>query len=90
MICLDARPMLASGVRLRADRVRGGFNLLAPEHVLRINASSAAILNLCDGTRRIGDIAGLLADEYEVERVRIERDVLALIADLASRRMVET
>jgi coenzyme PQQ biosynthesis protein PqqD len=90
MICLDARPRLASGVRLRADRVRGGFNLLAPEHVLRINASSAAILNLCDGTRRIGDIAGLLADEYEVERVRIERDVLALIADLASRRMVET
>lgn len=87
---LDARPRLASGVRLRADRVRGGFNLLAPEHVLRVNASSAAILHLCDGTRRIGDIAGLLADEYKVERVRIERDVFALIADLASRRMVET
>lgn len=44
MIAADAKPKLARGVRVQADRVRGGFNLLAPEHVLRVNASSAAIL----------------------------------------------
>jgi pyrroloquinoline quinone biosynthesis protein D len=90
MIGTDVRPKLSSGVRLSEDRVRGGFNLLAPEHVLRVNASSAAILNLCDGVRRVGDIADLLAAEYEVDRSRIERDTIALIKDLSSRRMVET
>lgn len=90
MIDADARPRLASGVRLRQDPVRGGHNLLAPEHVLRVNASSAAILKLCDGAHRVRDIADALAAAHRADRGRVERDVLALLADLSSRRMVET
>jgi pyrroloquinoline quinone biosynthesis protein D len=76
-------------VRIQADRVRGGFNLLAPEHVLRINTSSAAILNLCDGLRSVREIVDHLAQEYEVDRDRIERETSALLEDLVARRMVE-
>ncbi|KPF67626.1 hypothetical protein IP69_13100 [Bosea sp. AAP35] len=89
MITADSRPKLARGVRLQIDRVRGGFNLLAPEHVLRVNASSAAILELCDGQRSLADIVDVLASRYAVDRGRIEREASALIDDLVTRRLVE-
>ncbi len=90
MIGLDTRPKLARGVRVQADRVRGGFNLLAPEHVLRVNGSSAAILELCDGQRSLREIVDQLAAQFEVDRSRIEHDASALLHDLVARRMVET
>lgn len=88
MIGTEARPQLATGVRIREDRVRGGHNLLAPEHVLRINASTAAILTLCDGQRCLREIVDHLARDYQADRARIERDTIAVIDDLASRRLV--
>lgn len=84
-----SKPRLAAGVRIREDRVRGGHNLLAPEHALRINASTAAILALCDGQRCLTEIVDHLARDYAADRARIERDVIALIDDLATRRLVE-
>lgn len=90
MIGRDSRPRLAKGVRLREDRVRGGHNLLAPEHVLRVNSSSAAILALCDGSRGVEEIAEILASTHRGERERIAQDVRALLADLVARRLVET
>jgi pyrroloquinoline quinone biosynthesis protein D len=89
MIGADATPRLAKGVRVQADRVRGGFNVLAPEHVLRVNVSSAAILNLCDGHRSLNEIVDRLAAEYEIDRSRIERETIALLDDLVGRRMLE-
>lgn len=89
MIGAESLPRLAAGVRLREDRIRGGHNLLAPEHVLRVNASSAAILALCDGRRCLREIVDELARDYAVDRARIERDAIALIDDLATRRLVE-
>jgi pyrroloquinoline quinone biosynthesis protein D len=89
MIAVDARPRLARGVRLRADPVRGGFNLLAPERVLRANDSSAAVLGLCDGERSLGEIIDILAERYDVERDRIESEATTLLEDLMLKRMVE-
>lgn len=85
----ESKPRLAAGVRIRQDRVRGGHNLLAPEHVLRINASTAAILALCDGQRALREIVDHLAHDFAADRERIERDTTALIDDLVSRRLVE-
>lgn len=90
MIAAGSKPKLARGVRVQADRVRGGFNLLAPEHVLRVNASSAAILELCDGQRSLGEIVDHLAAQFEVDRSRIEHETSELLGDLVARRMVET
>ena len=89
MIVATSQPRLARGVRLQADRVRGGFNLLAPEHVLRVNASSVAVLDLCDGQRSLDQIVDQLATNYAIDRDRIERDARALLDDLVARRMVE-
>ena len=89
MIAADAKPKLAPGVKLRQDQVRGGFNLLAPERVLRTNASSVAVLTLCDGNTTLDQIIDTLARDHRVERTRIESEVGALLEDLVLKRMVE-
>ncbi|MDP8970995.1 MAG: pyrroloquinoline quinone biosynthesis peptide chaperone PqqD [Actinomycetota bacterium] len=50
------RPALARGTRLRWDTVRQRHFLLFPEGALALNASAAAVLELCNGKRSIDDI----------------------------------
>lgn len=85
----DAKPRLARGVRLSEDRVRGGWNILAPERVLKANGTTVEILKLCDGERTFDHIVGLLAERFEADRARIETDAGTLLADLSAKRMVE-
>ena len=84
-----ARPRLARGVRLREDRTRGGFVLLAPERVLTANATAVEILKRCDGERTLSAIVDDLAQAFAADRVRVAADVRALLADLAGKRMIE-
>jgi pyrroloquinoline quinone biosynthesis protein D len=84
-----ARPRLARGVRLREDRTRGGFVLLAPERVLTANAAAVEILKRCDGERTLSAIVDDLAQIFPADRARIAADVEALLADLAGKRMIE-
>jgi len=88
MIAAMAIPKLAAGVRLKRDAVRGGFNLLAPERVLRANATSAEILELCDGKRPFAEIVDQLAKRYVAERVRIEEEAAHLLEGLAAKGMI--
>ena len=44
-----------SGVKLRRDEVRGRWTLLAPERIFEIDATAAAVLELCDGERDLAD-----------------------------------
>ena len=84
-----ARPRLARGVRLREDRTRGGFVLLAPERVLTANAVAVEILKRCDGERTLSAIVDDLAKVFGADRARVAADVGALLADLAGKRMIE-
>ena len=84
-----ARPRLARGVRLREDRTRGGFVLLAPERVLTANAAAVEILKRCDGDRTLSAIVDDLAQTFSADRARVAADVGALLADLAGKRMIE-
>lgn len=85
----DAKPRLARGVRLKEDPVRGGWNLLAPERVLKPNGVAVEILKLCDGVRTFDDIVELLAARFDTDRARIGSDAGTLLADLSAKRMVE-
>lgn len=82
-------PRLARGVRLREDRVRGGWNLLAPERVLVANPIAVEVLQLCDGARSFGTIVDTLSEKFAADRTRIETDSSALLQDLVAKRMVE-
>lgn len=79
------RPVLPRGVRLKHDRVRGRWVLLAPERVLFPCPISQAILERCDGATPLGAILDALAAEYDAPREAIAGDVEDLLADLAGK-----
>ncbi len=82
-------PKLPRGVRLHFDQVRNAHVLLAPERAFNVDGRAVAVLQLIDGQRSIGVIAGDLAGRYNADLAQIERDVTAMIGDLVAKRVVE-
>ncbi len=58
------RPRLVDGARLQYDDVRDEHVLLIPEGAVRLNATAAQVLELCDGERSVDDIAAALSQRY--------------------------
>lgn len=81
-----ARPRLAKHVRLRYDATREQYALLSPETVYVINATGAAIVELCDGERTIAQIQDELARTYAQIG---EGDVQRYVSDLIAKRSLE-
>ncbi len=82
-------PRLPRGVRLHFDQVRNAHVLLAPERAFNVDDQAVAVLQMVDGQRSIGTIAGDLATKYNADPATIERDVTAMIGDLIAKRVVE-
>lgn len=82
-------PRLPRGVRLRFDEVRGAHVLLAPERAFDLDAVAAEVLGLVDGTRSVAAIIDALAAKYDEDRAVIEGDVVAMLDDLAKKRVLE-
>jgi pyrroloquinoline quinone biosynthesis protein D len=89
MIADDVHPRLPRGVRLREDKVRDRWVLLAPERVVKVNPIAVEILKLCDGARSLGEIVADLAQRFNADAERVATDVRGLLASLADKRMVE-
>ncbi|MCI0467415.1 MAG: pyrroloquinoline quinone biosynthesis peptide chaperone PqqD [Beijerinckiaceae bacterium] len=85
----SAIPRLPRGVRLKYDETRSEWLLLAPERVVKTDAIAAEILKRCDGTATLGTIVDDLAAQFSADRARVETDVLALLRELAAKRMVD-
>jgi pyrroloquinoline quinone biosynthesis protein D len=83
---MTARPRLTTHARLQWDPVRRRQVLLAPERVLVLNETAAAILARCDGLRSIADISADLANEYGNVP---EPEVLAFLGRLVDKRLIE-
>jgi pyrroloquinoline quinone biosynthesis protein D len=82
-------PKLARRARLRFDEREQKHMILYPERGLVLNASAAAIVQLCDGTRTIEEIVAALADGADAPRERVDGDVRSLIARLSDKGLVE-
>jgi pyrroloquinoline quinone biosynthesis protein D len=80
------RPRLATGARLRYDEVREEHQLLVPEGAVKLNATAAEVLELCDGERSLDDIVGALSERYGGADVR--EDVTELVDAMAQRGLV--
>ncbi len=70
------------------DETRQAWLLLAPERIIETEGPARDILSRCDGAHTIAQIVDELADIYDAEHAEIRTDVLALIGELASKRMV--
>jgi pyrroloquinoline quinone biosynthesis protein D len=86
----QSRPHLPRGVRLRRDEARARWTLLAPERIFEIDDTAAAVLGLCDGERDLDAIVAELAARYSAPAAVIEKDVVAMLADLKAKRVLET
>jgi pyrroloquinoline quinone biosynthesis protein D len=81
-------PSFAPGIRMREDKVRGGWVVLAPERLFMPDEHALAVLQLVDGTRTVGAIVDDLAARYNAARGVIATDVVAMLQDLTARGVV--
>ncbi|KQQ42479.1 coenzyme PQQ synthesis protein D [Methylobacterium sp. Leaf125] len=82
-------PRLPRGVRLRHDAVRNQHVLLAPERTFDLDANAVAVLERVDGQRSVRDIAVLLGETFTADPAVIEADILVMLNDLATKRVLE-
>lgn len=81
----DSRPALPRFVKLKFDRTRDIWVLLAPERVLVPDATAVEVLQLCDGATTLAAIAEALARKYDAPQDRIASDVATMLDALAAK-----
>jgi pyrroloquinoline quinone biosynthesis protein D len=84
----DAVPALARGVKLRFDKARDTWVLLAPEKVLMPDQIAMEILKRCDGKATVAVIVEDLAVTFAADRDQVAGDVRAFLQDLADKGML--
>lgn len=80
---------LPRGVRLREDKARGGWVLLAPERVFQLDTVAVQVLTRVDGRRDIAAIVDDLVQAFDAPRERISVDVRAMLSDLIAKNVLE-
>jgi coenzyme PQQ biosynthesis protein PqqD len=79
-------PRLAAGCRMSQSADLGPV-LLLPESMLRLSGPGPRIIELCDGTRTLGDVIASLQSEFsDADPEMIQREVLTFLASLRERR----
>ncbi len=70
-------PRLPRHVKLRFDKARERWVVLAPERVLMPDDTALEVLQRCDGETRVNDIVANLAEAYAAPPEEIREDVSA-------------
>ena len=83
---MRSRPRLADGARLTYDDVREEHLLLIPEGAVRLPATAAQVLGLCDGERSLEERAAVGWEGYA--GAPVEDDVRELLEGLGERGLV--
>ncbi len=81
-------PGLPIGVKLRFDKQRDQWVILAPERLFVLDAVALEIVKRCDGKASVAEIVSELAEAYAAPRDVILKDVGALLQDLADKRIL--
>lgn len=81
-------PQFARGHRLREDKARGRWVILAPERVFEPDDIAVEVLQLVDGVRTLDEIVDALAAKFAAPRDAIAADVTVMLADLRERQVL--
>jgi len=79
-----SRPRLAAGVRLRFDKARENWTVMAPERVFMLDDVAAEVLQRCDG-RLFTELVDDLALAFDAPSSEITTDVKEMLIDLAAK-----
>jgi pyrroloquinoline quinone biosynthesis protein D len=85
MLAPDCVPRLWRLARLDFDPVRQRHVLLYPEGAVLLNDSGAAILELCDGSHTLEQIATILTERYQAD---VSADVSEYLTRMSERELV--
>ncbi|MDF1721647.1 MAG: pyrroloquinoline quinone biosynthesis peptide chaperone PqqD [Minwuia sp.] len=89
MIADATIPALPRGIRLHEDKARGGFTLMAPERILKLDQIAHEVLKRVDGTASVATIVDDLAHTFAADRTQIDSDVKAMLQGLADKRLLD-
>jgi|TARA_B100000315_G_scaffold233494_1_gene246662 pyrroloquinoline quinone biosynthesis protein D len=89
-IVLDdaSKPKLPRHAKLRFDKARDKWVILAPERVFELDEIAHAVISLCDGETTLVGVIDKLAEKFEAPREVIARDVANMLQRLADRGFV--
>ena len=85
-LTLDSVPRLWRLARLDYDPVRQRRVLLYPEGAVLLNETGAAVLELVDGKRTVGEIAMILGERYQTN---VSTDVAEYLSTLEERELIQ-
>ncbi|MGI9387193.1 MAG: pyrroloquinoline quinone biosynthesis peptide chaperone PqqD [Methyloligellaceae bacterium] len=85
IITAESEPALPRFIKLRHDKERNRWVLLAPERILTPDDIAVEVLKLCDGSRTVHAVASALAEEYDAPREDILADTIELLQGLADK-----
>ncbi len=89
IITIASKPVMPPYIKMRHDAGRNRWLILAPERLVDPDEIAVRILKLGEGQRTVGDIAGLMAKEYNAPAEEIEADIIAMFQDLADKGVVK-
>lgn len=78
-------PALQRFVKLRHDKGRDRWIILAPERILTPDAIAVEVLKLCNGNDSIANIAAQLAQTYNAPQEVIEKDIITMLQELSDK-----
>jgi len=81
----NTTPALPRFVKLRHDKGRDRWIMLAPERILTPDPIAVEVLNLCDGEKTVSEISIHMAEIYNAPIDVIEKDIKAMLQDLADK-----
>jgi pyrroloquinoline quinone biosynthesis protein D len=84
-ISAESVPRLPPGVKLRFDKQRDKWVVLAPERLFVPDPIALEVIKRCDGAASVAAIVDDLAKTFDADRVVIEKDVSALLQELADK-----
>ncbi len=84
-ITVQTVPRLPRHAKLRHDKQRDRWLVVAPERLFVPDEIALEIIRRCDGVATVGAIADELAAKYEAPREVILKDVSDMLQDLADK-----
>jgi coenzyme PQQ biosynthesis protein PqqD len=88
MIKEEQRPILAPGVRMQNDRLRGKPVLLYPEGILELNETASELVERCNGRNSIADTIAALTSEYDCGADDLRADILSCLEEFHRRKLI--
>ncbi len=86
----DSTPKLPRHAKLRFDKPRDKWVILAPERVFELDNIAYQIVSLCNGENTLIQVVDHLAGKFQAPRDVISKDVVDMLQDLADKGFLVT